>query len=163
LTGTVTFDGAPPPGTINLGIGQPSADLLPVNLVRQASVAFFDSAEPIELNYGVLPGDERFLESLAGFLTEGYGSSTNSDGLFVTGGNSQAIDLVSTVFASPGDTVFVEEPSYFLAFQIFRDHGLNIVGIPVDDEGLSIDALQQELESTTPAFVYTIPSYHNPG
>jgi DNA-binding transcriptional MocR family regulator len=163
LNGTVTFDGAPPPGTINLGIGQPSADLLPVGLMRKAGAAFFDSAEPIELNYGVLPGDARFLDSLAGFLTEGYGSTTNADGLFVTGGNSQAIDLVSTVFASPGDTVFVEEPSYFLAFQIFRDHGLNIVGIPVDDDGLCVDALQRELASVKPALVYTIPSYHNPG
>ena len=65
MNATVTFDGAPPPGTINLGIGQPSADLLPVELVRQASESFFSKAHPFELNYGVLPGDERFLESLA--------------------------------------------------------------------------------------------------
>ncbi len=90
----VTFDGAAPPGTINFGIGQPSADLLPVDLVRQASQSFFDNAQPLELNYGVTQGDERFLDSLAAFLTEGYGSDTNSDELFVTGGNSQALDLV---------------------------------------------------------------------
>ena len=46
------------------------------------------------------------------------------------------MDLASFVFANAGDTVFVEEPSYFLAFQIFRDHGLEIVGIPTDDDGL---------------------------
>ena len=160
---TATFDEAPPPGTINLGIGQPSADLLPVDLLRRASAAFFDSAHPFDLNYGVLQGDGRFLDSLAGFLTEGYGSTADSDGLFVTGGNSQAIDLVSAVFANPGDTVFVEEPTYFLAYQIFQDHGLNIVGIPIDDDGLCVDALRHELASTNPAFVYTIPSYHNPG
>jgi len=159
----VTFDGAAPQGTINFGIGQPSADLLPVDLVRQAGNAFFENAQPFELNYGVMQGDERFLESLAAFLTEGYGSETTADQLFVTGGNSQALDMTSVVFANPGDTVFVEEPSYFLAFQIFRDHGLNIIGIPVDDDGLVIDALQRELESTKPAFFYTIPSYHNPG
>jgi len=160
---TVTFDGAAPVGTINFGIGQPSADLLPVDIVRQASQSFFAGAEPFELNYGVTQGDERFLESLAGFLTRSYGVPTSSSELFVTGGNSQALDLVSVVFANPGDTVFVEEPSYFLAFQIFRDHGLNIVGIPVDDDGLSVDALEKELKSHKPAFLYTIPSYHNPG
>lgn len=160
---TVTFDGAPPPGTINLGIGQPSADLLPVDLVRIASQSFFENAQPFELNYGVTQGDERFLDSLAGFLTTRYGAPATADDLFLTGGNSQALDLVSAVFAQPGDTVFVEEPSYFLAFQIFRDHGLNIVGIPVDDAGLSVDGLRKELESRTPAFLYTIPSYHNPG
>ena len=143
MNGTVTFDGAPPPGTINLGIGQPSADLLPVDLVRPASESFFDSAQPLELNYGVLQGDERFLDSLAAFLTDAYCSEVTSDQLFVTGGNSQAMDLVSVVFANPGDTIFVEEPSFFLAFQIFRDHGLNIVGIPVDDDGICVDAIRR--------------------
>lgn len=159
----VTFDGAAPAGTINFGIGQPSADLLPVDLVREASRQFFDGAQAIELNYGVLAGDERFLDSLATFLTNSYGAPTSSDELFVTGGNSQALDLVSVVFANPGDTVFVEEPSYFLAFQIFRDHGLNVVGVPVDEDGLCIDSLERELKTHKPAFLYTIPSYHNPG
>lgn len=159
----VTFDGAAPAGTINFGIGQPSADLLPVDLVRQASDAFFAKAQPLELNYGITQGDKRFLDSLAGFLTKGYDSQASADELFVTGGNSQALDMVSSVFAKPGDTVFVEEPSYFLAFQIFRDHGLKIVGIPVDDDGLCVESLQRELESQQVAFLYTIPSYHNPG
>jgi DNA-binding transcriptional MocR family regulator len=163
MTRTVTFDGAAPPGTINFGIGQPSADLLPVALLRHASQSFFDNAQPLELNYGVLQGDERFLESLASFLTSGYGETVTSDELFVTGGSSQGLDLVSMIYASPGDTVFVEEPSYFLAFQIFRDHGLNIVGIPVDEDGLCVDTLQRELATHKPAFLYTIPSYHNPG
>jgi 2-aminoadipate transaminase len=163
MSKTVTFDGAAPVGTINFGIGQPSADLLPVELVKQASQSCFVDAQPFELNYGVTQGDQRFLDSLAGFLTASYGSATTPDELFVTGGNSQALDLVSVVFANPGDTVFVEEPSYFLAFQIFHDHGLKLVGIPVDDDGLSVDALQRALETHKPAFLYTIPSYHNPG
>lgn len=163
MNATVTFDGAAPEGTINLGIGQPSADLLPVDLIRQASDAFFQTAQSIEFNYGVLQGDERFLNSLAVFLSSGYQSPVSADSLFVTGGNSQALDLVATVFSQAGDTVFVEEPSYFLAFQIFRDHGLNIVGIPIDNDGLRIDILEEQLQRHTPAFLYTIPSYHNPG
>lgn len=158
----ITFDSEPPPGTIHFGIGQPSADLLPVDLLGQASKSFFESAQPLELNYGVIEGDARFLDSLADFLTKAYGEVAKADNLFVTGGSSQALDLVSYILASPGDTVFVEEPSFFLAFQIFRDHCLNIVGIPVDDDGLCIDALQQELKVHRPAFLYTIPSYHNP-
>ncbi len=162
MSGTVTFDEAPPEGTLNLGIGQPSADLLPVDLLRQASESFFREAHPFELNYGVLPGDERFLASLAGFLSEGYGATTRPESLFLTAGNSQALDLVSTVFSNSGDTVFVEEPSYFLAFQIFRDHGLNVVGVPVDGDGIKIEALEALLKQHKPAFVYVIPSFHNP-
>jgi len=159
---TVTFDGAPPAGTINLGIGQPSADLLPVDLLRQASESFFCEAHPLELNYGVLPGDERFLESLAGYLGEEYDTTINPESLFVTGGSSQALDMVSTVFCRAGDTVFVEEPSYFLAFQVFRDHGLNLVSVPIDEEGMRMDALASLLKGHAPAFVYIIPSFHNP-
>jgi DNA-binding transcriptional MocR family regulator len=163
VSGTVTFDGAPPAGTINLGIGQPSADLLPVDLLRQASESFFSEAHPFELNYGVIPGDERFLESLAGYLGEGYDATVNPESLVVTAGNSQALDFVSTVFSKSGDTVFVEEPSYYLAFQIFRDHGLNVVGVPIDDNGMQIDALEALVNEHNPALVYIIPSYHNPG
>jgi len=162
MTKVVTFDGAPPPGTINFGVGQPSADLLPVDLVQQACDSFLAEAQPFDLNYGVPRGDARFLDSLATFLSTHYGSAATPNSLFVTGGNSQAMSLSSTVFAKAGDTVFVEEPSYFLAFQIFRDHGLNIVGIPMDDDGPDIRELERALEDATPAFLYTIPSYHNP-
>ena len=61
MSGIVTFDEAPPPGTINLGVGQPSTDLFPVELIRRASESFFAEADPSELNYGIPPGDERFL------------------------------------------------------------------------------------------------------
>jgi len=163
VSGTVKYDSEPPTGTIDLGVGMPSADLLPVDLLSQASESFLQEAHPFELNYGVLPGDERFLESLAGYLGEGYDASVSPESLFVTAGNSQALDFVSTVFSKSGDTVFVEEPSYYLAFQIFRDHGLNVVGIPIDEDGINIDALEESLKRHNPAFLYTIPSYHNPG
>ena len=130
--------------------------------MRRASESFYATAQPFDFNYGVIQGDQRFLNSLANFLSEQYGSPAESENLFVTGGNSQALDLVSTTFASPGDTVFVEEPSYFLAFQILRDHDLNVVGIPMDQNGPCLDEFEKALQSKTPAFFYTIPSFHNP-
>ena len=159
----VTFDGAPEPGTINFGVGQPSEDLLPVELLRTAADDFLRSAKPVELNYGERQGDIRFLETLATFLSDGYGTEVTAESLFVTAGNSQALDFVCALFTRPGDTVIVEEPSYFLAFKIFADHGLNIVSIPVDDQGMDIDRLEQELRRTRPKILYTIPSFHNPG
>ncbi len=163
MSNKITFDGAPEPGTINFGVGQPSADLLPVELMRTAADDFLRSAQPIELNYGERQGDIRFLETLANFLSDGYGTSVIPESLFVTAGNSQALDFVCALFTRPGDTIIVEEPSYFLAFNIFADHGLNIVSIPVDDNGMDIDRLEQELRRTRPKMLYTIPSFHNPG
>ena len=162
MTSVVTFDGAPPAGTINLGLGQPSADLLPVRVMRCMAEAFFADAHALEMNYGELPGDERFLASLAAFLEPHYAAQTRPDELFLTAGNSQAIDLVSASFARPGDTIFVEEPTYFLAYGIFRDHGFNIVGIPLDDQGPDLDVLRARAARLRPRFFYTIPSYQNP-
>ena len=158
----VTFDGAPEPGFINFGVGQPSADLLSVDLVRAASELFFASAQPLELNYGERQGDVRFLASLSGLLEREYGKPAPRELLMLTAGNSHALDFVCSRFTRPGDIVFVEDPSYFLAFQIFRDHGLEIVGIPVDSDGLDIEYLEQELKHHRPRLLYTIPSYHNP-
>lgn len=159
----ITFDGAPEPGVINFGVGQPSPDLLPVDLIRAATEDFLARAHPLELNYGERQGDLGFRSALADFLTTGYQFPVKPESLFVTAGNSQALDFVCGRFAKPGDTVFVEEPSYFLAHQIIADHGLKIVGIPIDKQGLRIDALVKKLESHHPALLYTIPSFHNPG
>ncbi len=159
----VTFDGEPPKGVINLGIGQPSADLLPAKLLHQASEDYFRVVDSRELNYGEKQGDIRFRESLAGFLSLEYGVNTRPESLFLSCGNSQALDFICERFTQAGDTVFVEEPTYFLAFQIFRDHGLNIVPIPMDEDGLVIDALEQALKKEVPALLYTIPSFSNPG
>jgi len=160
---TVTFDGAPVPGVINFGVGQPSADLLPVDLIQAASADFLARAAPIELNYGERQGDARFRAILAEFLTLNYEHPVGPDELFVSAGNSQALDFICGQLARQGDTVFIEEPTYFLAHQIFADHGLNMVGIPMDENGLKTDVLLEQLEKHKPVMVYTIPSFHNPG
>lgn len=150
-------------GHVNFGVGQPSADLLPVELMRTAADEFLRSAHPTTLNYGLREGDHGFRESLAAFLSKHYAVNTQPSSLFVTAGNSQALDFICTQFTRAGDTVFVEEPSYFLAFQIFRDHGLNVVGIPMDEDGMDMDQLEHALTKHKPALLYTIPSYQNPG
>jgi len=163
VNGKLTFDAAPPPGTVNFGVGQPSADLLPAGLVQQAADAFLEHARPGELNYGERQGDASFRASLAGFLSSEYAAPVTAGSLFVSTGSSQALDYVCQRFTQPGDTVVVEEPSYFLAFQIFRDHGLRIVPVPTDADGMDIAALENVLTRTRPALLYTIPSFHNPG
>jgi DNA-binding transcriptional MocR family regulator len=162
MSASITFDGAPELGTIDFGVGQPSADLLPLRRLRAASERFFTNAQPIELNYGEKPGDSRFRAALADFLTRAVGHAASADSLFLTAGTSQALDFVCHRFTRPGDTVFVEDPTYFLAFQVFRDHGLDIIGIPLDGFGMDIDALEREIARRRPRLVYTIPTFNNP-
>lgn len=162
MIAAATFDGAPEQGTINFSVGQPSADLLPMELLRGACESFFATAQPLELNYGERQGDARFRAALAEFLRATGDSSASPEALMLTAGISQALDFACSRFTRPGDTVFVEEPSYPYSFPIFRDHGLHIVGIPLDGHGMDLDRCERELSRQRPKLLYTIPSYHNP-
>jgi DNA-binding transcriptional MocR family regulator len=148
---------------IDFGIGQPGFDLLPQAMLARAAAERFAEGDSELLNYGYEQGDGRFRGALADFLTANYGAPVTAEGLMITAGASQALDLICTQFAQPGETVFVEEPSYFLALRILReDHRLNLVSLPVDEDGLRIDALEDALTRHRPRFLYTIPTFQNP-
>jgi DNA-binding transcriptional MocR family regulator len=151
-----------PPGMIHLGIGQPDPLLLPLALMKNAAEHRLGHDDGSLLAYGAESGDGYFRLALARFLTEHYHKPVDADDLFVTAGASQGLDLICTLFTKPGDTIFVEEPSYFLALNIFRDHGLNIIGLPMDEGGLMVETLEERLTQHNPAFLYIIPTFHNP-
>ena len=151
-----------PPDVIDFGAGQPSLHLLPLAWLREAAASRLGDNDAAYLAYGAMPGDGYFRQVLADYLGGHYQLPVDFDNLFVTGGASQGLDLICTLFSRPGDTIFVEEPSYFLALRIFADHGLNVVSLPMDDQGLIIEAIEQKLSQHTPAFLYTIPTFHNP-
>lgn len=151
-----------PAGMIDLGIGQPSPSLLPVAAMAAAASHCAGRPGGILLSYGAEQGDPGFRIALAGFLAGIYGAGVDPAQLLITNGASQAIDLICTLYSRPGDTILVEEPTYFLARKIFADHGLNPVALPMDAEGLVVAAVEDALARTRPAFLYTIPTYHNP-
>lgn len=151
-----------PPGRIDLAIGQPSPRLLPFEAMAQAAAHAGADPERLLLSYGTEQGDGRFREALARLLGPLYGRAVDPAELLVTNGASQALDLVCTLFSRTGDRILVEEPTYFLARKIFADHGLTPVALPMDEEGLVVEAVAEALRGAKPAFLYTIPTYHNP-
>ena len=150
------------PGMIDLAIGHPSPSLLPLDLIRRSAQLRLATDFLPYLQYGYEPGDGYFRSALADFLSRHYGGQTRESELFVSGGASQALDLFCTVYTQPGDTVLVEEPTYFLALRIFQDHRLHIVSVPTDERGLIIEALEAQLTTLRPAFLYTVPTHQNP-
>ena len=151
-----------PPGMIDLGLGDPDPALFPVEALARAAREHFQQGERSFLQYGTEQGDGYFRLSLAQFLSRNYHLATDSESLFITTGVSSALDLLCTCFTQAGDTIFVEEPTYFLAPKIFADHRLAIVSIPTDENGLIIEALEDKLTKYKPKFLYTIPIHHNP-
>ena len=152
-----------PEGMIDLGVGDPDFSLLPLDMLRRAAEACFARNDPAFLQYGAEQGDGYFRMALAGFLSRGYGFSVDPDTLFVTNGISNALDLICAHFTRPGDTIFVEEPTYFLALRIFADHDLRIIPVQTDENGLVIEVLEEKLVQAQPKFLYIVPTFRNPG
>lgn len=150
------------PSVIDLGIGQPQSSLLPLEAIRRAAEIRFAENNPNFLQYGAEQGDGYMRRALAQFLSAEYGFPVEAGSLFITNGASLGLDLACTLFSKPGDAIFIEEPSYFLALRILADHHLRLVPIAVDDHGLVVEALEQALQKTRPAFLYTIPTFQNP-
>ncbi len=151
-----------PEGWIDFGIGQPHVDILPLELLEEATTHRFKQGDRGILQYGMQQGNEDFRSSLAQFLSVQYREAVDPDHLFITSGISQALDIICALHTQPGDTVIVEEPSYFLALRIFADYKLKIIGTPIDENGLIIEALEEKLAEHEPIFIYTIPAFHNP-
>jgi len=119
------------------------------------------------LAYGQVEGPPGLRHALARRITAREHVAATAADVLVTGGNSQGLEQVLTVFSEPGDVVLVESPTYNLALGIVRDHPVDIVGVPLDADGLDVAALEARLEEFASAgrrarLLYTIPTYHNP-
>lgn len=149
-------------GVINLAVGHPSLPMLPLREMEQAAAHRFAQGSAEFLQYGYEWGDGYLRTELAAFLTQEYSVPVQADDLFISGGVSQALDLICAMLTEPGDTIIVEDPTYFFSFNIFRNHRLNILTAPVDEHGLDVDALEGLLEQHKPKLIYTIPTHQNP-
>ena len=154
------------PQVVDMALGHPSPGLLPLDLMRTAAEHRLDQADPLILQYGHEQGDTGFRTELAGFLERRTGGEIAPESLMVTGGVSQAIALLCSLYTRPGDEVVVEDPTYFLALRIFADFGLKVTSLPGDSEGLVPEALEEYLQTRDSAvplrFLYTIPVFQNP-
>ena len=151
-----------PEGWIDLGVGQPHEDSLPLEQLAEAATHRFEQGDRSILQYGMQQGNANFRNALARFLSAQYEAAVDPDHLFITAGISQALDQICALHARAGDTVIVEEPSYFLALRIFADYKLNVISTPIDGDGLIVEVLEEKLAKHKPVFIYTIPAYHNP-
>ena len=145
-----------PDHLIDLAVGQPDPDLLPIDLFRSLSV------EQQNLAYGEQAGDETFRQVLSAWLSEDYEQPVNAEQLLLTNGSSNALDMICSQLSKPGATILVEDPSYFIALKLFKERGFNVVALPMDEDGVELQALEQAIQKYKPAFFYTIPSFHNP-
>ncbi len=111
-------------------------------------------------DYGDSAGDLRFREAIAAYLSRARGLVCSAEQVLVTNGAIQAINLIAQVVLPPGATVAFEDPGYPLARQVFEHHRARVLPIPVDEDGLRVDALPSGRDA--PHLVYVTPSHQFP-
>lgn len=155
------------PGLVDLGWGNPDPKLLPVNELKAAAARVFDRYGADALNYGYPAGPGPLIDWLSEWLGKVDGRSPRTDELSISAGASQALDHIVTLFTKPGDIVLTEAPTYHLALRILQDHPVEVVAIPADEDGISVDYVRNYCRSlrTTGRSVrllYTVPTFANP-
>lgn len=147
----------------HLGLGQPSPRLLPMQIVAQSSKTYLASADPLLLQYNRAQGATSVRQRIAELLTAHRTRAVDHESLVMSNGNSQALDWVASTLSTPGDLIFCEDPTYFLASKIFDNAGLRVHPIPVQADGIDLDTLEHALATgLSPKWLYCIPAHHNP-
>ena len=149
------------PGIISFAGGFPDPALFDGQGIAAASAAVLaDNPGPV-LQYGATEGYGPLREAISRFMA-GKGSTVAPDGLIVTTGSQQALDLIGKTMISPGDKIIVEAPTFLATIQCFRLYGAHIIGAPIDADGVDVDKLEALITQHQPRLVYLIPTFGNP-
>lgn len=150
------------PEVVSLAGGMPYVQALPEENVLEVVRAVLERRGPTALQYGAGAGHPSLKERLCALMAE-EGLEADPELVVVTHGAQQALDLVAKVFLDPGDELAVEAPCYVGALAAFRTYEPRFVEIPLDEEGMRVDLLEEALlRGARPKFVYTVPTFHNP-
>lgn len=149
-----------PPGAIDLGRMQPSADLLPGELVRRCIDHVLRTRRGRALGYAPREGLPRLRESIARDL-QLQGVPASAEDLIVTTGSQQALDLVARALINPGDAFLADEATYAGALNLLALAGARLVGVPADEEGPRLEMLERHRGSAAKG-LYLMPNCQNP-
>ncbi len=150
------------PGIISFAGGFPDSAMFDVQGIREASERALRDEPGAALQYGATEGYNPLREQLAAFMQSKGVAGLRADELIVTTGSQQALDLVGKTLLDPQDTVLVESPTFLATIQCFRLYGPTVLGVPIDEDGVDVDALEQMIQQHRPKLVYLVPTFGNP-
>jgi GntR family transcriptional regulator/MocR family aminotransferase len=147
----------PPVPRYDLRVGTPDAELFPLPAWRRLVTRELRTGALVEGGYAGPAGHPALRAVVARRLGISRSIRTSPADVLITNGAQQAFDLIGRVLVERGDVVAVEEPGYPPVRRLFQSQGATVVGVPVDAEGLVVEALPPEAR-----LVYTTPSHQFP-
>jgi 2-aminoadipate transaminase len=158
------FAAASRPDVISLSGGMPDVRRVPHDAVARATREALRHDGASALQYGASDGRPALRGMIVGLMAES-GVRLSAGDIIVTAGAQQGLDLLAKVFVDPGDVIIAEGPTYVGALQAFSAYQPDIHCIPMDEDGMRVDVLEEELRLLGPRgakFIYTIPNFQNP-
>lgn len=142
--------------------GIPAPECLPVEEFQEIITALLRKEGRVIFQRQPTRGHYPLREMLAHWMNL-EGRSTSPKEVLITSGSQQAIYLISKTLLDPGgDVIVVESPTYLGVLQVFKSVGAKIFSIPVDENGMRVDILENFLSRQRPKFIYTLPIFQNP-
>ena len=151
------------PEVIALSAGSPDPGSYPTKEMAAIGNDIFANDLVTTLQYGITEGYTPLREQTKKRLMEKYQTGTEDDDVIITTGGQQTISLFTQTMINRGDVVVCEEPSFIGALNAFRSFGAQLKGVPMDEEGMRMDKLEEVLATTENVkFIYVIPTFQNP-
>ena len=143
---------------ISLARGAPSLDIVAVDDLRAAADRAFEKDPAGAFSYGTSAG----YPGLVDYIAAKHGVEPAN--VIATNGSMQADAFLFQKLVEPGDLVVIEAPTYDRTLLALRELGAELLAIPLEEDGLDVDALAQALEGgARPKLAHVIPNFHNPG
>ncbi len=156
------FKYAADPEVISLAGGNPAAELFPNAELAEIAEELLKTQPVLSLQYGITEGYSPLREAVKTRLAATENINHPNDDIIIVSGAQQSIELTAKVLLNEGDTVIVEEPSFIGATNALRSYGAKLVGVPMDEDGINIEALERVVKQNKAKLIYTIPSFQNP-
>ncbi len=153
---------------ISLAGGLPAPETFPVEIIKEITEDVLAHHADKALQYGTTKGFTPLRLALADWMKKRYDIPTSKVEIMIVAGSQQALDLIGRVFINPpGDVVVVEGPTYLAALNAFKYYDPEFISIPMDDDGMRVDLLEEKLEELRRQgkkvkFVYTVSTFQNP-
>ena len=150
------------PSIISFGGGYPDASLFPKKMLNQVFNEIINDPTGSTMQYAPSDGLPTLREKIATLMNED-GTPCSIDDILILQGSQQGIDLAARMLINPGDTLITEDPTFLGALLAFNPNQPNYAAIPMDENGMKMDVLEETLKSNPKSkLIYTIPDFQNP-
>ena len=147
-------------GLRSMASASPDPRLFPAEEFWSA-IADLQSEAIAMVSYSSSQGDPQLRVEISQDLAE-RGIDVTPDEVLVVAGVTQGLALISRTLAQVGDCILVEQPTYLGLLHTLKLHGVNAIGVPLDDEGPILAEMEQAILQHRPRFFYTVPTFQNP-